>query len=116
MKSFRGISLKPTCQRILLHTSPAHCRKDKLMQLSTPTSFALSPRLEDPSMSLKQKRRVDCALIASLLALVGALAWARSQKPTISPEELLPADAVLYVGWSGIELQEEAYSRSALHD
>lgn len=67
-------------------------------------------------MSLKQKRRYDCALIAAIVAIVGSWAWARTQKPSVSPEELMPADAVVYGRWSGIESQREAYNQSALHD
>ena len=67
-------------------------------------------------MSLKQKRRWDCAIIAVVLATVGVLAWAHVQKANVTPEELLPADSVLVVRWSGLDSQREAYSQSELHD
>jgi prepilin-type processing-associated H-X9-DG protein len=67
-------------------------------------------------MSLMQKRRLDCALVAAMMAIGGGLARSHMQRSNVSPEELLPADSVLYIGWSGIVSQQEAYSRSALRD
>ena len=67
-------------------------------------------------MSLKLKRRLDFALVALAVAIVGGLAWAHVQKSSVAPEELLPADAVVFARWSGIESQRDAYNQSALHD
>jgi prepilin-type processing-associated H-X9-DG protein len=50
------------------------------------------------------------------MAILGGLPWSHFQKPSVSPEELLPAESVLYVGWSGVASQHEAYGGSALHD
>ena len=57
-------------------------------------------------MSLKQKRRVHRALGFALVAIVGGLAWSRLQNAAVQPEELLPADSVLYLSWSGISSQQ----------
>lgn len=67
-------------------------------------------------MSRVQKRRLDRALIVAIGVIATGLAWSHFQQPSVAPEELLPADAVLYVAWSGVDSQRAAYNQSALHD
>jgi prepilin-type processing-associated H-X9-DG protein len=67
-------------------------------------------------MSLQQKRRLDFALVIGLVAAAAAaLAWVQAKK-SVAPEELMPADAVVYGRWAGIASQRDAYNKSALHD
>ncbi len=66
-------------------------------------------------MALVQRKSFRLALLAMLVVAGAGLGWSQV-KPAASPEELLPADAVLYVKWSGVDAQREAYTKSVLHD
>jgi prepilin-type processing-associated H-X9-DG protein len=59
------------------------------------------------------------AFITSLVVLTGglwlAVGWAQDAK-TPAPEKLLPADAVLYVGWDGTDAHRAAWEKTAAHE
>ncbi len=67
-------------------------------------------------MSLQQKRRVDFVLLVLIVAGLAGLGWSQVKKDSVAPEQLLPADTMMFGRWSGIEAQRAAYSQTALHD